>query len=300
MLYILPFDHRGSFMKLINAARPPTKKDIRKVKDFKKIIYAAFIKSIKKVPKKHTAILVDEQFGKGILKDAKKKKITLCNTFEKSGQKEFQFERKDWKKQLTEIKPDYAKILIRYNPKNKKLNLRQAEKLLLFSNYLKNRKTKFLLEIITPNQTREERSSSVSWKHKESKAFRCPENSLNFQGSKSILQAIKQLQKKGVEPDVWKLEGVDKIKDMKKISKQIKSQIVILGRGENKKKAEHWLEVAAKFNNVIGFAIGRTIFAQPLKDYNNKKLTRKQTINKISKSYINFVEFFEYAKEGRK
>ncbi len=288
MLYILPFDHRGSFMKLINASQPPTKRDIQKAKAYKKIIYLAFLKSLKEVPKKHTAILGDEWLSKDILKDAKKKKIIICNTFEKSGKKEFQFERKDWKKQLQEIKPDYAKILIRYNPKNKKINLRQAKKLAGFGRYLKNKKAKFLLEIITPNQTREERSSSVSRKSPISMK------------PKTILKAIKQLQKKGAHPDIWKLEGINKIKDMKKISKQIKSKIVILGRGENKKKAEHWLKIAAKFDNVIGFAIGRTIFANPLKDYNNKKTTKEQTINKISKNYINFVKLFEKLKEEQR
>jgi 5-dehydro-2-deoxygluconokinase len=270
-LYILPFDHRGSFMKLIKASKSPTKKDIQKAKVYKNIIYHAFLKSLQEVPKKHAAILVDEQFGKNILKEAKKKKITICNTFEKSGKKEFQFERKDWKRQLKEIKPDYAKILIRYDSKNKKINLRQVRKLSQFNNYLKKQKAKFLLEVITPQQK-----------------------------PKTILKAIKQIQKKGIKPDVWKLEGINKIKDMKKISKQIKSKIVILGRGENKKKAKHWLEVAAKFDNVIGFAMGRTIFAKPLKDYNNKKITKEQTINKISKDYINLVKLFEKLKEEQR
>ena len=153
MLYILPFDHRGSFMKLIKAAQPPTKKDIQKAKKCKWMIYQAFLKSLSVVSKREAAILVDEWLGKEILKDAKKKRIVVCNTFEKSGQQEFQFERKDWKKQLQEIKPDYAKILVRYDAEgDQELNLRQAKKLTEFSRYLKKRRVKFLLEIITPSQ----------------------------------------------------------------------------------------------------------------------------------------------------
>jgi len=267
MLYILPFDHRGSFMKLIKASAPPTKKDIQTAKNYKYLIYQAFQKSLAQVPKKHAAILVDEWLGKEILQDAKKRKIIICNTFEKSGQTEFQFERKDYHKQLQEIKPDYAKLLIRYDPKNKKINLQQTKKLSSFSNFLQKNKTNFLLEIITPHQK-----------------------------PKTILTAVKQLQKAGVKPDIWKLEGINKSTDMKKISQQVNSQIVILGRGGNRKKVSHWLRIAAQFNNVIGFAIGRTIFAQPLKDYHHKKITKLQTINQISKNYIYFVNLFEKLK----
>ena len=151
MLYILPFDHRGSFMKLVGAHVPPTKKDIQKAKKYKEIIYCAFLNSLAHVSKKDTAILVDEWLGKEILKDAKKRKVVICNTFEKSGQKEFVFERKDYKKQLKEINPDYAKILIRYNPSGDKgANKRQAEKLAKFTSFLKNKKNKFLLEVLVP------------------------------------------------------------------------------------------------------------------------------------------------------
>ncbi len=266
-LYVLPFDHRHSFMKIIGASSPPTKKDIQKAKNYKNIIYSAFRKSLSYVSKKESAILVDEWLGKSILKDARKKKIITCNTFEKSGQEEFQFERKDWKKQLVEIKPDYAKVLIRYNPKNKKINLRQAKKLYNFGNYLKKQKVKFLLEVITPNRK-----------------------------PRTILKAIKQLQKNKVNPDVWKLEGIDTLRGMKKISKEVRSKIVILGRGGNRKKVKQWVEVAAKFDNVIGFAIGRTIFAPALRIYNTKLITKKQAIERISKNYIYFVKVFERAK----
>ncbi|MBR9683840.1 DUF2090 domain-containing protein [Candidatus Woesearchaeota archaeon] len=271
MIYILPFDHRGSFMKIIRAKSPPSKKDVQKAKQYKKIIYQAFKKSLLHIPKKQAAILVDEWLGKSILTDAKKRKIVFCNTFEKSGQKEFQFERTDWKKQLQEIKPNYAKILIRYSPKDKELNLRQAKKLAEFSKYLKNKTTKFLLEVLvlTPESTR----------------------------PKFALQAIKQLQKQGVRPDIWKLEGINRPREMKRIAKQVKSQIVILGRGENQKKAEHWVKVAAKFKKVIGFAIGRTIFKKPLTDYNNKRITRQQAVNKISQNYLHFVKIFQEVKD---
>lgn len=272
-LYLLPFDHRKSFMKIIKASPPLTKKDIQKAKAYKKIIYRAFLKSLKEVPKKHAAILVDEQFGREILKDAKKRKITICNAFEKSGPGEFQFERKDWKKQLREIKPDYAKILIRYNPEeDKKLNLRQAKKLSQFGSYLKKQKTKFLLEIMTPGQK-----------------------------PKTILKAVKELQKKGVAPDVWKLEGLGSKKLMQQVANQVKSvnpkaAIIILGGGEKKQKIEQWLKTGAQIKAVIGFAVGRTIFEKPLKDYRAGKISRKEAINKIAQNYSHFVKVFEKAR----
>jgi len=269
MLYILAFDHRSSFLKLIGAKTPPTKNDLEKARAYKKIIYQAFLNSISKISKKEAAILVDEWLGKEILKDAQKRKIIITNTFEKSGQEEFEFERKDWKKQLEKIKPDYVKVLIRYDAKKKEINKRQAKKLAVLNNYLKNKNSKFLLEVVTSDQNH-----------------------------KTIVQAVKELQNKGVHPKVWKLEGMDKVKEMENISKQVRSKIVILGRGGNKKEVEQWLKVAAKFDKVIGFAIGRTIFQKPLNNYNKHKISRQVAINKISQNYLYFVRKFEGYKNG--
>jgi myo-inositol catabolism protein IolC len=286
-LYILPFDHRHSFEKIVGG------KNVKKIREYKQIIYSAFKKAITcGLNKKNVGILVDETYGEKILLNAKKKEIITCYTLEKSGQKEFQFDRKDWKKRIKLFKPNYVKVLLRYNPNgDEKLNKRQIEKLAKLSKYLKNQETEFLLEVLVPATDKQLNKATSKQKY-----------DLNMR-PRLTLKAIKELQKGGVDPTIWKIEGLDKLKDMKLISRQIKNfnsdaSIIVLGRGENKKHAEKWLTIGAKVPGVIGFAVGRTVFNQPLLDYQNKKINKQEVINKIMKNYLHFVKLFDKVKRG--
>ena len=287
-LYLLPFDHRHSFEELINAKDHPSKDEVDKIKDYKQMIFLAFKKALQQgVSKRDAGILVDEQYGREILLAARKNQLITCYTLEKSGQQEFHFDKSDWKKKLKFFRPTYAKVLIRYNPVNKALNKRQAKKLKQLGDYLRKVKIKFLLEVLVP-ATEKQRISAYETK------------------LRPILtkMSIKELQKAGVKPDIWKLEGVDKLKDLLSISRQVKedseARIVILGRGESRAKAEHWLKIGAKVPVVVGFAVGRTVFQQPLMDYQNKKTTKQQTIKAIMNNYLHFVKLFEKVKNESK
>src|SRR5260370_15929836 len=94
-----------------------------------------------------------------------------------------------------------------------------------------------------------------------------------------MAQAIEQLQDAGVEADVWKIEGLDRREDCEKIVEvahrkgRDKVGCIILGRGEDDKKVYEWLTTAAKVPGFIGFAVGRTVFWEPLIEWRDKKNT---------------------------
>src|SRR5204863_6175203 len=93
-LYILPFDHRGSFQtKLFGWKGALTAEQTAEIAASKQVIYDGFKAAVAGgVPKVKAGILVDEQFGAAILHDAAKQGyITACPA-EKSGQDEFDFE----------------------------------------------------------------------------------------------------------------------------------------------------------------------------------------------------------------
>ena len=71
-LYILPFDHRGSFQKnMFGWHGTLTPEQMAEIVAAKRVIYDAFRKAIDTgVPKDKAGILVDEQFGAAILRDA--------------------------------------------------------------------------------------------------------------------------------------------------------------------------------------------------------------------------------------
>jgi RpiB/LacA/LacB family sugar-phosphate isomerase len=289
-LYILPFDHRSSFLKIIGIPKPPNKQGIKTAKNYKKLVYHAYLNSLKKtneINKTNTGILVDPWLGKDILQDAKKKKLIFCYTLEKSGQQEFKFDQPDYKQHLQRLKPTYAKVLVRYNPQeDKTTNKRQAKRLAILSNYLQTTPTKFLFELLVPPTDKQLKRSKS--KQSYDKKIR----------PALTIKAIKELQQTGVNPSIWKLEGTSSLKDLKKITKQVisfnpNSRIIILGRGESKQKAEQWIKVAAQIPEVIGFAVGRTIFQKPLENYKNKKISKTQATTQITNNFLHFIKLFE-------
>src|SRR3989344_6365151 len=122
-LLILPFDHRGSFMKKLFgiSGRPPTEEETRNISDYKTIIYDGFKQALEKgVPKEIAGILVDEQFGSVIVQDAKKNGITFAMPCEKSGQDEFDFDYGSaFPVHIQKFNPEYVKVLVRFNPEGK-------------------------------------------------------------------------------------------------------------------------------------------------------------------------------------
>lgn len=288
-LYLLPFDHRQSFFKIIQAAQPPTKEDIARAKEYKKIIYQAYLQALPLVKKKDSGILADAWLGEEILLDARSRKITTALTLEKSNPKELQLE-KDYLKQIKKFKPAYAKVLLHYNPENKALNRRQLAKLSTLQSYLKKQKLPLLLELLVPPTPAQLKKAGSKRGY-----------DLKFRPILTI-QALQEINLAGIKPALWKLEGLDNFLLMEQIVQQIKSfnpkaKIMILGREEKRKKVEHWLKIAAPFREVIGFAIGRTIFEKPLKSYLHRKISRRKAVNQISRNFLYFIKVFEKEKK---
>src|SRR5262245_56451756 len=153
-LYILPFDHRGSFQsKMFGWKGSLTPEQTAEIAATKQVIYDAFKASVAGgVPKDKAGILVDEQFGNAILRDAAKNGYYTCCPAEKSGQDEFDFEYgDDFGKHIEEFKPTFCKVLVRYNPESDKaLNDRQAARLKKLSDWLHSKKILYMFELLVP------------------------------------------------------------------------------------------------------------------------------------------------------
>jgi len=269
--------------------RQPTSEEKKQIEDYKKIIFEGFKLSVKKsVPKEIAGLLVDEEFGSAVLRDAKKNGLTFAMPVEKSGQEEFDFDYGDnFAKHIEEFDPTFVKVLVRYNPEgDASLNKRQLLRLKKLSDYLAQKKKPFLFELIVPA---------------------LPTQLSKLGGSKEVydtelrpklmVTSLKEIQAAGVEPSIWKLEGVDKPEAAKAVVKQAQSNgrkagVITLGRGESKEKVQEWLRVGAKIPGIIGFAVGRTIFWQPLADYRTGKVNRKEAVEKVAQNYIEFTELW--------
>src|SRR5262249_45284722 len=203
-LYILPFDHRGSFeTKMFGWHGDLTAAQTAEIAAAKQVIYDGFKAAVEAgVPKEKAGILVDEQFGGAILRDAAAQGYAIACPAEKSGQDEFDFEYgEDFAAHIEAFQPTFCKVLVRYNPEgDQALNRRQAARLKRLSDYLRGKEQiRFMFELLVPAEQRQ-----LDLVRGNKKAY-----DLELR-PKLMVQAILQLQDAGVEPDVWKVEGLDR------------------------------------------------------------------------------------------
>jgi 5-dehydro-2-deoxygluconokinase len=290
-LLILAFDHRASFLEKMFGikGRPPTPQEKLQIEDYKKMIFEGFrLATRKKVPKDIAGLLVDEEFGTAVLREAKKEGFSFAMPCEKSGQDEFDFDYgEDFAKHIEKFDPTFVKVLVRYNPEgDAAMNKRQLQRLKRLSDYLIGAKRTFLFELIVP-ATSSQLAKLGGAKEKYDLELR----------PKLMVESLKEIQDVGVEPAIWKLEGVDKPSDAKAVVKQAqtggrKVGVITLGRGESKEKVQEWLTVGAKIPGIIGFAVGRTIFWNPLADFKAGKINRQQAVEQIANTYVEFTELW--------
>jgi len=295
-LYILRFDHRGSFQtKMFGWSGTLSPERTAEIAATKQVIYDGFEAAVKAgVPKQKAGILVDEQFGAAILRDATAHSYTSACPAEKSGQEEFDFEYgEEFAKHIEAFNPTFCKVLVRYNPEgDRALNRRQAARLRRLSEYLHNDgRSRFMFELLVPPE-----KAHLDQVKGDKKAY-----DLEIR-PRLMAETIQQLQDAQVEPDVWKIEGLDRREDCEKMvaaarrGGRDKVSCIILGRGENDQKVREWLTTAATVPGFIGFAVGRTSFWGPLVSLRAKQITRDAAVAEIARRYLEFVNIFENAR----
>jgi len=295
-LYVLPFDHRGSFQtKMFGWKGALTPEQMAEIAATKQVIYEGFKKAIAGgVVKDKAGILVDEEFGAAVLHDAARNGYATACPAEKSGQDEFDFEYgQDFAKHIEAFHPTFCKVLVRYNPEgDSSLNQRQAARLKQLSEYLRSKgRSLFMFELLVPAE-----KPQLDRLKGDKKAY---DREIR---PGLMVGAIQQLQDAGVEPDVWKIEGLDRREDCTKIvavarrNGRNKVGCIVLGRGEDDKKVREWLGIAAPVPGFIGFAVGRTTFWDPLVDMRAKKISREAAATERARRYREWVDIFEKAR----
>ncbi len=298
MLYILAFDHRGSFQKkMFGIEGDPTPEETDQISDAKHLIFEGLLKAAEQGAEPQvTGCLVDEQFGApgDVPGQAREHGLILAMPVEKSGQEEFDFDYgDDFGAHIEEFDPDFSKVLVRYNPEgDSEMNRRQSERLKRLSDWLHEHDRKFLFELLVPAE--EAQLEQVDGDSDRYDAELRPE---------LMRQAIVELQDLGVEADIWKIEGIDTQEDCERIAQTARRDgrdgviCVVLGRGADDDKVDHWLRQGAPVEGYAGFAIGRTIWWDALKGFLDGDLERDAAAQQIADNYLRFVRV--YADEAR-
>jgi myo-inositol catabolism protein IolC len=293
-LYILAFDHRGSFQKkMFGIEGDPTPEQTSTIADAKHLIYEGMEVAVKRgLDASATGVLVDEQFGGEIPTQAKAEGLKLAMPVEKSGQNEFDFQYgADFGAHIEKFDPDFSKVLVRYNPDDPdtEMNQRQLGRLKELADWLHAHDRKFLFELLVP-ATDQQLESVGGDSDRYDRELR-PE---------LMRRAIEDCQNFGIEVDVWKIEGVDEQSDAAMLAEQARSgegrqgvTCVLLGRGASTEKVEEWLRVASPVEGFIGFAIGRSIWWDALKGFLDESLDREAAAAQIADNYLHFVNVYD-------
>jgi myo-inositol catabolism protein IolC len=292
-LYILAFDHRGSFQKnMFGIEGDPTPEETETIADAKRLIFEGMLEAVSRGAQAGaTGVLVDEQFGSNIPERAREHNLKLAMPVEKSGQHEFDFEYgDDFGAHIERFNPDFSKVLVRYNPDDDPvLNERQLGRLKRLADWLHANGRKFLFELLVP--ATDAQLESVGGDSDRYDVELRPE---------LMRRAIANIQEFGIEVDIWKIEGVDSRDDDVMLVEQARSgegregvTCVVLGRGASTAKVEQWLEAAQTVDGFVGFAIGRSIWWDALKGYLNKDLERAAAASKVADNYLHFVRVYE-------
>jgi myo-inositol catabolism protein IolC len=293
-LYILAFDHRGSFQKkMFGIEGDPTPQETETIADAKHLIYEGMEEAVRRgAEASATGVLVDEQFGSDIPQLANEHGLKLTMPVEKSGQNEFDFQYgDDFSAHIEKFDPDFSKVLVRYNPEDPDtdMNQRQLTRLKVLADWLHDKDRKFLFELLVP--ATDAQLAKVDGSVDRYDAELRPE---------LMRESILDIQEFGIEVDIWKIEGVDAREDAVMLAEQARSgpgregvTCVLLGRGASTEKVEQWLEAAATVDGFIGFAIGRSIWWDALKAFLADELAREAAATQVAENYLHFVGVYE-------
>jgi myo-inositol catabolism protein IolC len=291
-LYILAFDHRGSFQKkFFGVTGEPNAEETARIVDAKTAIFEGALRALGEGASRDAAgILVDEQFGADIARKAKADGLNVAMPVEKSGQDEFDFQYgEDFGAHIEDFDPAFSKVLVRYNPEgDHEMNARQTGRLKRLGDWLHERDRTFLFELLVPPEPHQVEAMGGDEERWDSEAR--PE---------LMERSIAELQDAGVEPDIWKIEGIDQREDCETIAAQTRRggrdgvACVVLGRGADDAKVDHWLRMGSGVPGYIGFAIGRSIWWDPLKGYVDGALPREDATARISANYRRFIDVYD-------
>ena len=296
-LYLMAFDHRGSFEHDLFGAAEPVPPDVRDgIVRVKEIIFDGHVKALAEGgPADACGVLVDEEFGAGVARRAKAARVPLAMPVERSGQEEFQFQYgDDFGAHIEAFDPTFVKVLVRYNPDgDPDLNRRQTERLALLSHWLRDRQRKFLFELLVP-ATKAQLDRFGGDQRGYDRALR-PD---------LVVATIAALQAGGVEPDIWKIEGLDSRAACEEVVAQARTEgrddvvCIVLGRGADEPQVLEWVRIGASVDGFDGFAVGRTLWEQALKDFLAGRMSRPRTVDEIARRYSDVIAAYRGAESA--
>ena len=119
-------------------------------------------------------------------------------------------------------------------------------------------------------------------------------------------RAIAEIQDAGIEVDIWKIEGVDERSDCEMLVAQARTGgrdgvvCVVLGRGADDAKVDHWLAQAAPVDGFVGLRDRPLDLVGPAQGLRRRQdRARRRRAQRIAENYLRFVKVYERAEGAR-
>lgn len=285
---MLAFDHRQVLRDLLGKDGETAAAERRRLSDGKSVVVEALelmtVQGIEDV-----GILVDEEYGADAARAAKKHGISLAMPVEASRTEilEFQYGG-DYPEHVESFKPDIVKLLVFHNPNDdSKRRATQIARTLEVSRWCETHDYLFMLEMLVPPTP--EQSAAVGGDR---------ERFTRELHTELLRRSIEQYQDTGVEPDLWKVEGLPSVRDFDVIAQQARAgrrdQVgcIVLGNGANLDRVEEWLNMAASVEGFTGFAVGRSIWYEPLRAFYFDGVNREETKDRIADAFARLAMAF--------
>jgi myo-inositol catabolism protein IolC len=209
-LCILPFDRRASFERgMFGWSSTLSAKQSCRIAAAERVFYDGFIAAGAGVaPRENAGLLVVGQFGAGILRDARGRGCIACVSAVRSEQVrcDLEFDAK-FARHIEAIAPIVCKALVRYNPeRDAGMNRRQATRVRRLSEWADGSQSHYVYELPAPATPRQVKDVAAD---QRSHAQECR--------PALLVGAIRDLPDAGVEPDVWKVERLDRRGDYERV-----------------------------------------------------------------------------------
>ena len=293
-LFVLAFDHRGSFkQKMFGiSGRDATPEEEERLRQAKRLVWEGFLAARDLGLPDGAGILVDEEMGAAVAREARDLGVPFAMPVEKSGQPIFDFEYgEEFGAHIEEFDPTFSKVLVRWNPDDPAAEKQdQAERLARLGTWLHDNGRTFLFELLVPASERQ-----LALVGGDAAAYDSRVRPV------LMLETIAELQAAGVEPDIWKIEGIDAREDCELIARLTRSggrdsvAAVVLGRGADDAKVDHWLRQGAPVEGYAGFAIGRSIWWDGVAGWKNGTVSREAAAGMIADSFRRFIDVYTSA-----
>jgi myo-inositol catabolism protein IolC len=287
-LFILAMDHRASFVKdVFDINGMPSPEDVARMRTAKSLIYEG-LRRVTPEGGGRLGVLVDEDFGSPVTKAARRDGVVLAMPIEKSGVRVFELEYGDsFAKHVAAFDPDFVKVLVRYNPDDpSEVRDKQLSRLHAVSDWAAANERRWLFELLVP-PTADQLADGGG-----------PDGYDRDVRPALTATVIAQLKAGGVQPSIWKLEGYDTSAGAEHVLATVAADrdhpasCIVLGRDAPVERVEHWLRIAAAEPGYSGFAVGRTIWEQPLRAHLAQQIEAEELVDQVAHTYSSLIHAY--------